>query len=136
MQAYLARRWVPGLAAHVSDFRANRAASPIAMSAVVIAIADGTENSHWSATGTLPGGESMITENAPGALRSVWDGGTRKDWPNRTTAEIDAEMVHLVRDIIQLRPMAPILKRHNSNRPTCSILSDNLAARDSKCCVL
>jgi len=71
MQTYLDRRPTAGLVAQASDFPADWAALPIVMSAAVIAIAGGTENSHCSATGALSGDDSMFRENTPGVLSSV-----------------------------------------------------------------
>jgi hypothetical protein len=70
------------------------------MSAAPIAIAGGTEISHCSATGSLPGGESSAAENTPGVFRSVRDGGTCKDWPNTIAEEIDIEIAQLAKDIV------------------------------------
>jgi hypothetical protein len=70
------------------------------MSAMLIAITGGIENSHCSATGALPGGESIVTENIPGALRSVREGGTSKDWQNKLAPEINTEIKHLTRNFI------------------------------------
>src|SRR5579862_5504 len=101
MHAYLVLRFVVGLLAlfaHVRDFRDDSAAFPIVMSARLIAITGGTENSHCSATGDLPGGESIVTENTPRVLRSVCDGATRKDWANKILAEIKTKIMHLGRN--------------------------------------
>jgi len=110
MQAYLILRWIAGFGAQVRDFRADSAALPILMSSVEIAITGGTENSHCNATGALPEGESIVTENNPGALRSVWDGGRRKDWPHRTTPKINP-VTHLAGKArnadLSLRPRTP-----------------------------
>jgi len=90
---------VVALVAQVRDLRDALAALPIVMSAALIAITGGTENSHCSAAGALPCGESMVMENTPGVRRSVWDGGTLSDWPKRMTEETNTEMTNRIRDI-------------------------------------
>ena len=56
----------------------------------------------------------MITENVPGVLPSVRDGGTLKDWPKRIVVEISTEVTHLVKDVIQLRYDSVVPARHVS----------------------